>query len=302
MHTNTTLLHKPFDINQRGFINTGAINLANLKEWVRSALQVTKKTVVVKRHWYIASSPGLGKTYTVLKTCEEAGIDPVLIQGDISLPAFTRKMAYACYVQQMTKSDKPIIVVVDDCDSLFANKDGLNVMKGILDLEREVLSYEKDMTGQIKRYREANSETTRLIACAIEHFQTQGGLGISIPMQNVIFIFLTNRDLATLQEAQKKPKLIDEAAVRNRVQYKRIPDRGRDLWGYNANVILSSDILGDEHKLSEPQKMILLDWMYTNWDNLQSTSIRDVMDMAATMINHPTDYVDHWNQNLIGME
>jgi hypothetical protein len=297
-----TLLHKPFDIQQNGYIKTGEVNLANLKEWVNSACQVTKKAVVVKRHWYIASSPGLGKTYTVLRTCEEAGIEPVLIQGDISLPAFTRKMAYACYERYLTKSKKPIIAVVDDCDSLFSSKDALNVMKGILDLEREVLSYEKDMTGQIKRYREASSEITRMTADAIEHFQTPGGLGITIPMENVIFIFLTNRELATIPEAQKKPKLIDEAAVRNRVQYKRIPDQGLQLWGYNANVILTSDILGDEHKLSNAQKHILLDWMYTNWDNLQSTTIRDVMDLAAAMINHPDCYTDHWNQHLMDTE
>ena len=52
------------------------------------------------------------------------------------------------------------------------------------------------------------------------------------------------------------------------------------MWGWIADVTLNEDCV----ELSFEDKMILLDWMYNNWDNMKERSIRTVEKMAETMI------------------
>ena len=292
-------VYKPLSFEQKHLIELGSVHTQSLHDWVKEATQVVKKKVSPKRHWYIVSPPGLGKTYTIQTTAKANSIDLVMVQGATTLAAFVRKMALAVYVQKvLEKSKKPIFVCVDDCDDLFIDKTGLNVMKGILDNERNVLAWEVDMSGQIQKYRKSESPTTLMMADALEHYQSDGGLGIEVPMDDVIFIIASNKELASDQDAKKKPKLMHEHAVRSRVNYRPINVHGRELWGWAASVILSTDVLGPEHKLSIAQKHILLDWMYSNWERLPGTSLREVQEYAADMLNYPADYTDRWTMRL----
>lgn len=290
---------KPFSFEQKQLIEVGALHTQQLRDWVSEATQVVKKRVAPKRHWYIVSPPGLGKTYTVQRTAEQHKVELIAVEGATSLAAFVRKMAFAVYAHTvLNKSKKPLYVCVDDCDDLFMDKKSLNVMKGVLDNERNVLAYEVDMTSQIDKYRKSESETTQLIGEALSHYQSDGGLGVEIPMDQVVFIILSNKELAGDAEVKKKPKLMHESAVRSRVNYRPINVKDRELWGWAASVIMSSDVLGAEHKLSEAELHILLDWMFSSWDRLPGTSIRDVQEYAADMVNHPTDYSDRWSARL----
>lgn len=76
----------------------------------------------------ITGTAGVGKTFTVTKTLEDAGLkegeDWVLIKGKSS-PLGMYKSFYEW------RDDK--LLVFDDCDSVFRNEDGVNILKGALD-------------------------------------------------------------------------------------------------------------------------------------------------------------------------
>lgn len=289
----------PFTAAQKALIATGEDHSNTLAEWVGDAIKANSRKVVAKRHWYIQSPPGLGKTYTVQNAAKKNKTELVMVQGQTSLAAFVRSVAFAVYVnERINKSDRPLFFCVDDCDDLFIDKSALNVMKGVLDEERNVLSWEVDMTGQIQKYRKSESPTTKMIADALEHYQSDGGVGVQIPTNACIFIILSNKALASDKEAKAKPKLMHEAAIRSRVHYRPINIQGMEFWGWAAAVILKTNILGEEHKLDKRQKHILLQWMYDNWSNLPGTDLREVKSFAADMINHPNNYLERWNIRL----
>jgi hypothetical protein len=289
---------KAFTAEQTELVAIGEKHSAALTEWVAEAIRTIKKKVVPKRHWYIQSPPGLGKTFTVQQAAKRIGTELVMIQGATSLAALVRGVALSVYLRQPTPDD-PLFFCIDDCDDLFIDKTSLNVMKGIFDNVREVLSWEVDMTGQIQKYRKSESVTTRTIADALEHFQTTGGVGVQIPMKDCIFIVLSNKPLASDKEAKKKPKLTHENAIRSRVIYRPINIVGKEYWGWAAAVILRTDILGTEHKLDKRQKYCLLQWMYDNWDVLPGNDLREVQEFAADMINHPNDFRKRWEMRLV---
>ncbi len=286
---------KAFTEEQKRLIEVGEKHSAALTEWVSDAILATNKKVVGLRHWYIQSPPGLGKTFTVQRAAETNKTELFMIQGETTIAALVRQVAFAVYMAEPSKKE-PLFFCIDDCDDLFIDRKSLNVMKGVLDGERNILSYEVDMTGQIQKYRKG-SPTTQLIADALEKYQSGGGVGVQIPTDNCIFIVLSNRPLASDKDARAKPKLGHEAAIRSRVNYRPINIRGMEVWGWAASVILRTDILGDEHKLSKDQKQILLQWMYENWDVLPGTDLRQVRSFAAEMLNH-NDYLDRWNMRL----
>jgi hypothetical protein len=288
---------KQFDKEQNRLITIGEKHSAALTEWVGEAIKSIDKKVVAKRHWYIQSPPGLGKTFTVQNAAKKHKTELVMIQGATSLAALVRQVALAVFLQKPTMKD-PLFFCVDDCDDLFIDKTSLNVMKGVLDEERNVLSWEKDMSGQIQKYRKSDSAITKMMADALTYFQTSGGVGIQVPTKNCIFIILSNKGLASDKDAKAKPKLMHESAIRSRVNYRPINIVGKEFWGWAAAIILKTNILGDEHTLNKEQKQILLQWMYKHWDSLPGTDLREVRGFAADMLNHESDYMERWDMRL----
>jgi hypothetical protein len=286
-----------FSPEQNELIGKGRQHSAVLSEWVAEAIKAVDKKVVARRHWYIQSPPGLGKTYTVQNAAKRAKTELVMVQGAASLAAFVRQVAFAVYMRRPMKKS-PLFFCIDDCDDLFVDRTTLNVMKGVLDEERNILSWEVDMTGQIAKYRKADSPLTQEMAKALAHFQSDGGVGIQVPTDNCVFIVLSNKKLASDKEAKAKVRLMHEAAIRSRVNYRPINIVGMEYWGWAASTILRTDILGAEHKLTQAQKVSLLNWMYEYWTTLPGTDLREVRDLASDIINHPSDYQDRWNMRL----
>ena len=122
-------------------------NWANdLKQYVEDGLGLNKGLIEVKRHTYIYSQPGAGKTYTVIQTAAAHKLDLIAIRGVNSMPNFVRRLAAELYY----KTTPEIVVWVDDCD-LFSTKDSLNIMKGALDKETNLFVYGKTLSGEIAR-------------------------------------------------------------------------------------------------------------------------------------------------------
>lgn len=75
----------------------------------------------------ITGSPGIGKTFTVLKQLKDAGLK----KGEDYIHIKGRSTAVAMYTTLYEYNGQ--IIVFDDCDSIFSSSDGVNVLAGALD-------------------------------------------------------------------------------------------------------------------------------------------------------------------------
>jgi hypothetical protein len=82
-------------------------------------------------------------------------------------------------------------------------------------------------------------------------------------------------------------------AIRSRCQTNDFDLDWEEQWGWIADVVLNEGCL-DSKLDTEEEKMLLLDWMYNNWDTMTERSIRTAEKMADIMVEDPTGYRDTW--------
>jgi hypothetical protein len=134
----------------------------------------------------ITGSPGVGKTYTVLKQLKDAGlkkgVDFIHVKG--------RSTAAGMYITLYEENGK--LIVFDDCDSVFGNADGVNVLKGALD------SYgERDISWLVGRPLKDSSGKT-----VPKHFTFTGRV-----------IFISNLPQRKIDDAIKSRSFVLEVAL-----------------------------------------------------------------------------------------
>lgn len=281
---------KPFTTKQRQSIERGEIMTQQLELKVTDALKKTEVKFRAKRHHYIVGPAGIGKSVTVRNTAKKHRIKLVEVIGVATMNAMAIQLASAAY----DAAGKDIFVWIDDCDSVFMDRISLSVMKGALDEDRNLFSWNKNMTAQIQTYENSENEMDQLRALALRQYQTKDGVGIAIPTDNFSFIITSNHPLAASNPAPKKPRLIDEAAIRDRVAYAEY-NFDRDLsWGWTAAVTMKNNIFG----LTKTQKRELVEFLDNHWERLPSTSMRAIKELAAEMVNYPENYPDHWLSHL----
>lgn len=279
-----------FTSNQLQYMRDGERLTQNLKIEVERALGVTKLKSQIKRHTYICSPPGAGKTFTVMQVAKEHKVPMLVIQGIQSLNAFVIELATRVY---HSNSDDEIIVWVDDCDSMFTTADGLNLWKGAVDPNRNMVSWGKNMISQIGQFEKSEHAAHNLIGEALIGFEKASGIGVEIPTDQVRFIVTSNIPLPDSDEAKFRGT-VHLGAFADRFRYKNYDLTPEESWGWLAYLGMENDILG----LSKAKKYLLLDWMYWNWERLRSKSMRSLLDYAEDMINYPKDYTNHWNISL----
>jgi hypothetical protein len=280
---------KPFTSTQNTLIAHGDRLTATLTNKVQQALAPSPGRVEVKRHTYIYSPPGAGKTYTVENTAKQMGIEMVKVQGATSMNALITQLAVAVYA-----TTGSVVVWIDDCDSIFTDVDSLNVMKGALDEGRNVLAWNKNLTIQIQQYLKSGSPNDRRRAQALQAFQPTGSVGVEVPTERIRFIITSNQPLTAPTDRLNTKRKSHEAAIRDRVNYVSFDLKDKEPWGWIASQLLKNNVLN----LNALQKHILLDWMFQHWGRLTATSMRAVRELAADMLNHPDDYPDQWEQKL----
>ena len=135
---------------------------------------------------------------------------------------------------------------------------------------------------------------------SIKRFMPSDSLGVSIPTDKVRFIVLCNLDLEDPKAFGRSSKMKSAIGpVLDRMEYKRINVSWEKQWGWTAYVLGETQPF-DNYKLNTIQKVELMQWMYSNWDKLRSTSYRTVRKLAASMINEPDTYLDEWQTQLKG--
>lgn len=292
-----------------------------LEKYTETAMGLRPDILSTKRHTIIWSPPGAGKTFTANQTIEKNNVPVLKIHGASTINAFMVKLATVCYKNK----GKDFSVWLDDCDSFFTRGSGdidnLNIVKGILDDEREpdqngkggILQYNVDVSRTIAsaRLAEEMNPAKGITADALEYFRDPDGLGVTIPMSNVQFFWTTNKNLATRKEAfdtkngKTNQQKIDEHAVRDRVNWRKFDITDDEAWGWMASTMLSNDVFAGDpgmqgKTLSTEQLMILLQTFYNNWDNLEANSMRTVKEAGAMLLQDPENFQDEFEQNYVG--
>lgn len=270
---------------QLQYIENGAAKRNRLKKLAEKASQANVDAKFP--HTYIFSPPGLGKTFTVTKAVEEAGIDNYVISGNQSMFAFGIQLAV---INHFTPKEQSVVIIVDDCDEILKNAQNINIMKNVLS-GNKVYSYEKSLQSQWNNLSDIQKQ-------AIEAHSDDSKMGFNVPTHRFIFIFTSNFQLPTEDDVksardkqQAKAVLLGHLeAIRSRCRPADFELDDNEKWGWIADCILNEDCLD----ISEDDKIILLDWMYNNWNNMNERSIRTAEKMAESMIDDPTGYRDDW--------
>lgn len=288
-----------FTSEQRHLMQAGSVRAEQLELQLKRALGLTKAVGGSKRHAYVMSNPGAGKTYLTKQLVESHKVNAVMVEGAPSLNAFVMKVAYATYQQATSKarSKKQLVVWLDDSDSLFMTEDGLNVMKGAMDEERNRLVWAKNMSTQLQTLDKAaalGNTDAKQLAEALRYWQPEGEVGLSVDTSNVRFVVTSNKKLTAPSAAKKSVKGMHEAALRDRVTYQEYDVVGKDAWGWMAYTVMQADLLG----LTTNQKTEVLTFMYDNWARCSSQSLRGFKDFAVMMLENQANYRQLWTLSL----
>lgn len=276
---------------QKSAIENGYKLTARLQRYTEEGLGLRPNQVSTKRHTIIWSPPGAGKTFTVRKTCEDNGIEPIKFHGHSSMNAFAITMAVKAYTTTGMQD-----VWIDDCDSFFYDDDSINLLAGVLDEERNILGWNVNMNNEIARAEKAGND---VIAQAIRHFSNDG-VGLEVGTERFRFIITTNKRLASKREIHKSQRKMNEHKVRDRVQWRSFDITSDEAWGWMASTMLSSNVFEEDgFKLDDTQTHMLLDTFYKHWDDLSANSMRTVKEAGAMLYNNPDDFMDEFEQHFL---
>ena len=275
-HLKDSLLH--FSISQQNSIRTGTAVRQQLVKIVNEACDRKDS------HTYIYSQPGFGKTFTVTKALEKRDVDFHTISGNTSMFAFCCLLAV---IDDQTPKGEKIVINVDDCDEILGNEQNINIIKSILEGER-ILRYEKSMAA-------FKSSLTEVQLTAIENHANPNSMGFQVDCKNMKFIFTSNKKLPTKFEVEKKPSAMNNHlhAIRSRCFTEDFNHAWDIMWGWLVDIVLTTNVKYVTD-LKQEQKLILLDWMYNNWNEMKEASIRTCSKMALTMLDSPKNYKTAW--------
>lgn len=274
-----------FTEDQLHYINKGRMKQDVLRSTISEALHNN----TFNSNFIISSPPGLGKSYEMKQALATMSNPPVVFEGSATMAAFMVDLATAIYLN----GNKPLAVVLDDCDMLFEDKN-LNTAKKMFD-DTRALKYNKN-------FRALRGLCTDLQFEALESFARDDKAGLSIPLDNVTFIILTNRHFATVNQVQaqeagtrKEQKYTDLYAIRRRTEGETIEMDDDVLWGYIANVVINEKICEKFFPaITDQYKHQILQWCRGNWPNVTERNLSLVEKMTKDIVRYPKTYLDIW--------
>lgn len=283
---------------QKDAIKKGSIKRQSL---IREAKKAAEKAngreirVSEKQDTILAGTTGIGKTYNIEKAVNELGVISLTLKGNKSMFSFGADLML---LHSRIPKGQKMALIIDDCDSFFESKDNINILKGMTG---------DGGTRQFQYGKKINEHSfTEAQLAIMPEYQTEGMHGFTVPTNDFIFIFTTNFNLPFESDAKealeknvtaKANRLLDLAAIRSRFNVKDYQLDKITNWGWIAEVALYDNGL---HMLqSEQERIILLDWMWNNWDNMTETNIRTIEKMAYEMIDYPNEYRDNWEADFL---
>jgi frataxin-like iron-binding protein CyaY len=212
-------------------------------------------------------TPGVGKSYTVSKTMKELG----LIEGKDWLLVKGSTTPFGMY-QIFCNYPKDYIIVFDDCDSVFDNINGINILKGALD------------TNQIRNisWKSRNTfSTVNLTQEEIDIKMKSGKYPDNITISSGV-IFLTNIKNEDLIKNSELEAIISRAGSPIDLTFS-----DEDIFGYIESLIDKIDIMG----LDIDYKKEVFDVMRTAYENKTlktALSFRTFINMVKSKYSYDT--------------
>lgn len=298
-----------FSQEQEYFIQQGAAMRRSLIDTIVETVETALQPPVNDfDEWYcdaiISGTMGIGKTYNAIKELNAKGIYPIVIKGNQSIANLSGALMAHHYRFTNRTNPEPgekLVIVFDDCDSLFETRDSINLLKGMTGKPGERM-FQHNV--QVNKHQYSDFVQTIMNNYAPK----DGSSGIHVSCEDMIFIFTTNFTVPTEREAKEYAskkgntpqanKKMDLAAIRRRftptpnyVLPKKIN------WGWIVEVALNDG--GLDMLPNEQDKIILLDWMWNNWDTMTETNLSTMEKMAIQMLKFPDSYRDRWERSFI---
>jgi hypothetical protein len=258
-------------------------------------LQVVEKLPQIRNedkypHKFVFGFPGIGKSYEITNHLNKSGTRYLMVTGNVSMFAFGVQLAV---INFLNPNQERIIVFCDDVDTLVSTEASCNQLKSALHGPR-VFTYEKSLQSQWSNLSELQRE-------AIKHHQEDGKMGFQVPTSTMSFILVSNIQLPTDDEvrlAREKSKgkaslLAHKNAIRSRCMVQDFSLTNGELWGWIADVILNTSCL-DQFNMNDEEKLIILDFLWNNWESLTERSIRLIEKMAIIKNEYPETYEMVW--------
>jgi hypothetical protein len=285
---------------QNLLVQHGKLEDDKSRRFIRKSLGLGTKKVEATKHAILSGPPGVGKTYGTRDECNKNNVIYFEVPPGTSDIAFVTGLAFHVYT---LPANKDLVVILDDADDVvFGDYQTLNKWKiacGGVDYDAGIIpsfNHPVSMNNTLSTLRKQKGKEKMVEA--IESFMSEDSIGVSIPTDRVRFVILCNLDLEDPGAFGRNKKLRSAIGpVLDRFEYKRIELNWDTQWGWLAYTLSNSQPF-KEHPLKVEQKKVLLDWMFSNWKNLRSTSYRTVEKLAAAMINEPDNYLDEWAEQL----
>jgi hypothetical protein len=232
----------------------------HLKGIVKRELQIKKYVDgVVKRNSHKSSilvgPPGLGKSYVVSRSLADAGrvlnTDYFVINGHIT----PLKLFVTLYLFRA----KGQIVVLDDCDNIFTNEIGINILKAATDSTQNTVSY-------------ISNNQININGVIVQDFKFEGAV-----------IICTNIDLSTGRGRQAEHmKAVDSRSTKIYFGIESVEQKFAQL----MNVVLITKYLKDKRLYLNDQKIyLMLDYIRVNLHRIKSLDLRLPEKIGSEMMN-----------------
>ena len=258
-------------------------------------LQVVEKLPQIRNedkypHKFVFGFPGIGKSYEITNHLNESGTRYLMVTGNVSMFAFGVSLAV---INFSNRSQERLIVFCDDVDTLVSTEASCNQLKSALHGPR-MFTYEKSLQSQWSNLSELQRE-------AIRYHQEDGKMGFQVPTSSMSFLLVSNIQLPTDDEvrlAREKSKgkaslLAHKNAIRSRCMVQDFSLTNAELWGWIADVILNTECL-NQFNMTDEEKLIILNFLWDNWESLTERSIRLIEKMAIIKNEYPDSYEIVW--------
>ncbi len=239
----------------------------NFKRYTRHLRGIVRRQEQIKRYVdgvvkknshkssILVGPPGLGKSYVVLRSLAEAGkefgTDFYTVNGHIT----PLKLFVTLYLFR----SKGQILVLDDCDNIFTNDIGINILKAATDTTQNTVSYMTNYQVNVKDV-------------LVQEFKFEGSV-----------IICTNIDLTKGRGRQAEHmKAVDSRSTKITFGIESVDQKFAQL----LNVVCITDYLQEKKlNLSEKKIFLMLDYIRENLPRIKSLDMRLPEKIGAEMMN-----------------